>query len=226
MEVIPVWADPNEVQPLPKQNVFRRKHGLDGKFVVMYAGNIGLTSCLEDVLDAAEILQRQSDIQFVIVGEGVKKEMLMAEARTRALPNMLFLPYQPREIFPEMLAAADIGLVTLNAGALLSSLPSKIFNVMASARPVLSISLPESELAHIIREAGCGINVVPEAPELLAKTIAELKDKGDKLVRMGQKGRIYMEKHFSRKHCVDMFQQMLMKIYEDSAATGATRQRA
>ena len=74
IEVIPVWADPDEVLPSPKDNAFRHQHALDDKFVVMYAGNIGLTSCLEDVVQAAEILREQTRIQFVIVGEGAKKE--------------------------------------------------------------------------------------------------------------------------------------------------------
>ena len=82
IEVIPVWADPAAIRPMPKENAFRRSHGLADKFVVMYTGNIGLTSCLEDVLGAAEILKNRNDIQIVIVGEGVKKESLAAEART------------------------------------------------------------------------------------------------------------------------------------------------
>ena len=175
IEIIPVWADPNEVRPMQKQNGFRHEHGLNDKFVVMYAGNIGMTSCLEDILHAAEILREQNDIQFVIVGEGVKKESLEAEMQAKQLTNILFLPYQPREIFPEMLAAADLSLVTLNAGAALSSLPSKIFNVMASARPILAVTPPGSEIMQIIEEAGCGWNVPPQSPEKLAEAILLLK---------------------------------------------------
>jgi colanic acid biosynthesis glycosyl transferase WcaI len=211
-KVIPVWADPDEVQPLPKENSFRRDHHLKGKFVVMYAGNIGLTSCLEDVIGAAEVLKSNAEIQFVIVGEGVKKEMLEAQARTRALSNILFMPYQPREIFPEMLAAADVSLVTLNAVAMLSSLPSKIFNVMASARPVLSVAPPESEQAHILRESGCGRNVAPECPEELAGAIMSMKSAQPALNQMGQNGRVYFEKYYTRRHCVQAYESMLVNL--------------
>ncbi len=82
IELIPVWADPEEVRPLPKENSFRHDHGLADKFVVMYAGNMGLTSCLEDILQAAEILREQTEIQFVIVGEGVKKERWKQKHKT------------------------------------------------------------------------------------------------------------------------------------------------
>ena len=209
IKIIPIWADPDKVRPMSKQNAFRREHGLNDKFVVMYAGNIGHTSCLEDILDAAEILQAKKDIQFVIVGEGVKKESLEAEMQARQLNNILFLPFQPREAFPEMLAAADLGLVTLNAGAALSSLPSKIFNVMASARPVLAVTPPGSEIMQIVEEAGCGWNVPPQSPEKLAEVIIQLKEHESELTQIGQNGRACLEKNYSRNHCVDEYEKML-----------------
>lgn len=221
LQVIPVWADPHEVLPLPRENAFRHEYGLDGKFVVMYAGNIGLTSCLEDALDAAELLRKQENIQFVIIGEGVKKEALQTAAQERALSNILFLPYQPRNKFPEMLAAADVGLVTLNSGAALSSLPSKIFNVMASARPVLSISPPESELAHIVLEAGCGQNVPPGSPKILAEIIASVQTESNILCRMGQNARSHFEKYYTRDRCVGMYERMLIDVCRSTGAIEA-----
>ena len=212
IETIPVWADPNEVRPMQKQNAFRRAHKLSDKFVVMYAGNIGLTSCLEDVLHAAEILREQKDIQFVIVGEGVRKEALEAEMQTKQLTNILFLPFQPREIFSEMLAAADISLVTLNANAALSSLPSKIFNVMASARPILAVTPPGSETMQIVEEAGCGWNVPPQSPEKLAEVILQLKERESELIQMGKNGRACLEKNYSRNQCVDAHEKMLIDL--------------
>ncbi|MBI5962709.1 MAG: glycosyltransferase family 4 protein [Chloroflexi bacterium] len=212
MEVIPVWADPDEIQPMQKENGFRNEHGLNHKFVVMYAGNIGLTSSLEDVLHAAEILRDQTDIRFVIVGEGVKKEALELEAREKHLANILFLPFQPREIFSKMLAAADINLVTINASSALSSMPSKVFNVMASARPILSVAPAESELMQIVEEAGCGWNVPPQSPEKLAEAILQLKGCESALIQMGKNGRISLEKSYSRRHCVDAYEKMLITL--------------
>ena len=209
IDIIPVWADPDEVRPMQKENEFRFEHGLVDKFVVMYAGNIGITSCLEDVICAAEILREQKGIQFVIIGEGVKKESLEAEARSRQLTNVLFLPFQPRAKFSGMLAAADLGLVTLNASAALSSLPSKIFNVMASARPILAVSPPESEIMQIVEEAGCGWNVPPQSPEKLAEVIIQLQGRESRLIQAGQNGRACLEKNYSRTHCVDAYEKML-----------------
>jgi len=216
IETIPVWADPDEVRPMQKQNAFRSEHGLADKFVVMYAGNIGVTSCLEDVLHAAEILREQKDIQFVIVGEGVKKESIAAEIQSKQLMNVLLLSFQPRETFPEMLAAADISLVTLNTGAAFSSLPSKIYNVMASARPILAVTPPGSEIMQIVEEAGCGWNVPPASPEKLAEAIVLLKDRASELIQMGQNGRTCLEKNYSRAQCVDAYEKMLIALCDQA----------
>ncbi len=212
LEVIPVWADPSEVYPMPKDNRFRDEFDLKNKFVVMYAGNIGLTSCLEDVLMAAEMLRDREDIQFVMIGEGVKKDALEAESRAKGLKNIQFLPFQPRERFAEMLAAADLSLVTINPEAALSSLPSKIFNVMASARPVMGISPSGSELAHIIQESGCGWNVFPGDWKQLAETIINIRNDQDSLTLRGNLGREYLEAKYTRQRCVDAHEKMLSKV--------------
>ena len=113
-----------------------------------------------------------------------------------------------------MLAAADLSLVTLNGGAALSSLPSKIFNVMASARPILAVAPLESEIAHIVREAGCGWVVPPGSPAELAAKIVQSLEQELALIQMGQKGRVYLEKFYSRKTCVDAYEKMLIALYE------------
>jgi glycosyltransferase involved in cell wall biosynthesis len=180
--------------------------------VVLYAGNIGLTSCLEDILAAAELLVAEPDIRFVIVGEGVKKAELEGAARSKGLENVLFLPYQPRDLFPNMLAAADLSLVTLNRNSSLTSLPSKIFNIMASARPILGVAPPESEIAHLIREGECGVNIPPAHPESLADAILKLRPQHDLLTQMGQNGRSQLETKFSRVQCADMYEHMLANL--------------
>ncbi len=212
ISVIPVWADPDVVRPLPKENAFRAQHGLTGKFVVMYAGNLGITSCLEDVAAAAEFLQGQQDVRFVIIGEGVKKTALEDMAKSKGLENVLFLPFQPREVFAEMLAAADVSLVTLNRDSSKTSLPSKTFNIMASGRPILAITPPDSEIAQLVQEADCGLNSPPQQPKLLAETILKLMCQSDRLLAYGQNGRLQLESKFARARCVEMYERMLLNL--------------
>jgi colanic acid biosynthesis glycosyl transferase WcaI len=211
--LIPNWADPEIVRPLPKENAFRIQHGNGSKLIVMYAGNLGITSSLEDVIDAAVILKEDPNIRFLIIGEGVKERDLKGIARANKLENIAFLPYQPRESFPEVLAAADVNLVTLNCSSSLSSLPSKVFNIMASARPILAVTPPESELAWLVEATNCGISVAPEHPELLAGAILNLKQQSNQLLEeMGKNGRLRLETMYSRAGCIQMYEQMFLKL--------------
>lgn len=214
LSVIPVWADPDVVRPLPRENRFRDAHTLNGQFVVMYAGNLGHTSALEDVLVAAEHLKGVPAIHFVVVGEGVKKASLCEQAEQAELENVLFLPYQPRDMFSEMMAAADVGLVTLNYGSSRTSLPSKTFNIMSSGRPVLGVTPADSEIARLIERTDCGVNVPPERPRQLAQMILKLNQDRAHLEEMGRRGRAEIESTFSRQRCVDLFEATLQQVVE------------
>lgn len=211
LSVTPVWADPESIQPLPKQNGFREKHGLNGQFVVMYAGNLGHAAALDEVIEAAELLREQKDIRFLFIGEGVKKDALLQRAKSGGLPNVIFLPFQPRNEFSEMLAAADVSLVTLQPKASGTSLPSKAFNIMASARPILGVSAPNSEVAQLVQQGACGVNVAPGDTQRLVEVINNLKQEPGKLKLMGQNGRKQLETRYSRSYCVNQFEELIKK---------------
>lgn len=207
LSVAPVWADADEIKPLPKENGFRQKLGIQGKFVVLYAGNLGLTSALEDVIAGAALLRNHSDVVFLVVGEGVKKDALVQQAG--GLEQVIFLPFQPRSSIPEMFAAADLGLVTLNANSSPYSMPSKVFNVMASGRPVMAITPPESEVALLLETAQCGINV--GNPQMFAQKILEIKGDPRLMNRWGENGRSFLVEYFSKKKCLDLYESVLQK---------------
>jgi colanic acid biosynthesis glycosyl transferase WcaI len=214
MDLIPVWADPDEVQPMPSQNAFREANGLNGKFVLLYAGNLGLTSCLEDIVEAADLLRENPEICFVLVGEGVKKQALQQLALSKGLSNIMFLPYQEREKFSEVLASSDLSIVTLNQDSSVSSMPSKVFNLMASARAILSVAPPESELASLISASACGVNVPPGQPSLLVDQISSLMLQRQRLGEMGIHGREVLENQYSRKRCVSLYDGMLKRVHQ------------
>lgn len=212
ISVIPVWTDLDLIHPAPKENSFRQKYNLQNKFVVMYSGNFGYNTSLDDFIGAAELIQNNLETYFVLVGEGVKKNSLMDIVLNKKLVNVMFLPFQPRENFNTMLAASDIGIVTMSQDAYFASLPSKIFNIMASNRAILAVTPLDSEVATIIRESNCGVVVPPGHPAELAKMIIELKSNKDQLDIMGQNGRALVEKKYSRQRCVELYNQDLQKF--------------
>ncbi|HEY9662830.1 MAG TPA: glycosyltransferase family 4 protein, partial [Allocoleopsis sp.] len=124
---IPNWVDVKFIRPLSKaDNPFRKVHDLDQKFVVMYSGNIALTQGLQTVIQSALRLQDHPDIVFVIVGEAKALDELWQLCMQHGLENVLLLPFQPREQLPEMLAAADVGLVMQKHNVIGFNMPSKI----------------------------------------------------------------------------------------------------
>jgi len=209
LSITSVWADPDQIHPLNKDNGFRREHGLLDTFVVLYAGNLGHTSEFEDILHIAYQWRSDLSVRFVFVGTGVKKEELQKLASQLELQNVMFLPYQPRERYSEVLAAADVGLVTLNVNSAASSLPSKVFNIMASGRPVLAIALPQSDLAKLIRKYSCGIAVEPGNLDQLKQALIELKARSQqKSDLLGSNGRKALIEHFSRVMTIQKFEKL------------------
>lgn len=210
--VIPNWADVDAVIPMAKNNGFRSMHGLDGQFVVMFAGNIGFISVLDTVLNAARILKDRSDIQFLIVGEGNAKAALIKKADDMVLPNVRFLPTQSPKILPEMLAAADVSLVTLDHRLGHLNVPSKTYNIMASGRPVFASVPADSEIARLVKEADCGITAPPEAPPALAESIIKMQSDPKELERLGKNGRRYVVEHYAKDKIIRQYRELLHEI--------------
>jgi colanic acid biosynthesis glycosyl transferase WcaI len=210
--VIPNWADLDTVTPMEKNNGFRSMNGLEGKFVTMFAGNIGFISVLDTVLDAAKILKNRSDTLFLIIGEGNAKASLMKKADDMALANVRFISTQPPEVLPQMLAAADVSLVTLDHRLGRLNVPSKAYNIMASGRPVLASVPSDSEIARLVEEAECGVTVPPEDPPALADAILKMQSEPNELERFGRNGREYVVKHYSKDKIIRQYRELLHEV--------------
>ena len=215
--VIPNWADVDHIRPVNKENNFRSVHNLNGRFVVMFAGNLGYIAVLDTVLDAAKLLSDDLNTIFLIVGEGNVKSALVKRAETMGLSNVRFLPTQPKDVLPEMLGAADVSLVTLNRHLGQLNVPSKTYSIMASARPVLAAVPDDSEIANLVREGNCGVLVPPEDPESLAQAIQNLARQPEFLERLGANGRNYVMAHFGRRKLIRHYLQLLHEVADSKA---------
>ena len=214
MAFIPIWVDTNLIQPLSRDNEFTREYKLKNKFVVLYAGNIGLSQGLEHVLTAAEQLFDYRDLRFVFVGNGSGRENLQCQVDLRKLTNVDLIPFQPRERLPEVLASANISLIILKRGIGTNSLPSKTFSVLASGRPIIASVDEESATSMLINQAKAGICISPEDPDCLAETIIKLKNDTALCERFGCNGRRYVEEHHSVFKAADQFEQLLKNVID------------
>lgn len=175
--VVPLWANTNFLKPLPKsENLFLKEQRLEGKFVVMYSGNIGNTHRVETLVDVAAELRGHDDVVFVIIGEGGKKELVKRRIEGTGVKNVRLLPYQPREMLPHSLAAADIGVITLEEAASQVSVPSKTYSTLAVGVPLLCLAGTQSELANLVKKYDVGGIFSPGAVPEIARWIISLKE--------------------------------------------------
>ena len=129
--VIHNWADTAAITPAEKDNAFARAHGLVDRFVVLHAGNIGLAQNLDVVVDAADLLRTRPDILVLFIGDGNRRAALEQSVKARALDNVQFLPFQPRDQLRWTYGSADLCLVSLKPGLAGYIVPSKLYPILA-----------------------------------------------------------------------------------------------
>jgi colanic acid biosynthesis glycosyl transferase WcaI len=212
VRVIPNFVDPDFVKPLPRHNRFSREQGLDDRFVVLFAGNVGLSQGLDSVLEAARLLSDEPDILFLVVGNGVAKPGLVKQVEEMGLENVRFLPFQPHEAVPELYAASDLCLVPLRRGITRDSVPSKVYTIMAAGRPLVAAVDEGSDTWQFVQEVGCGLPVPPEEPESLAQAILTLyQDRAWGRV-LGAKGRERVEQDFTPQAAARKYAELLEQV--------------
>ena len=209
------WLDTDFIQPIPRANEFATHWALDRSFVVMYAGNIGLSQGLEHVVEAAKLLASEPSIRFVFVGDGAGKEGLEEAARSSGLTNVQLIPFQPRELLPQVLASADVSLITLKRGVGADSVPSKCYSILASGRPVIASVDQGSDTWNLIDRANCGLCVEPENPQVLADAILHLYKDESYRARLGANGRAYVVQRHSREAAAREFHQLLCSLVSE-----------
>lgn len=198
VELVPNGADPEMFDPAARGEAFRAAHGLDGHFVVLYAGAHGPSNDLGVVLDAAEHLQDEPRICFVLVGDGKEKPALMKQAQERGLKNVLFLPPAPKAQMGEIMAAADACLAILKPLELYkTTYPNKVFDAMAAGRAV--VLAIDGVIRQVVEETGAGVFVPPGDAQALAQAVRMLADNPQAAREMGEAGRRCVERRFHRQ---------------------------
>ncbi|MGH2693931.1 MAG: glycosyltransferase family 4 protein [Actinomycetota bacterium] len=210
VRVIPNFVDTGWIVPAERENDYRREFELSGKFVVMYAGNVGLSQSLDTVIQAATALSYEKDLVFVINGAGARRMEL--ESMAAGLPNVLFVDMQPQQRLPDVIAAADVHLVPLKRGLARSSVPSKTYSIWAGARPLIAAVDENSEIAHVVQRAGAGLAIPPEDPEALAKAVRRMLEGPDEARRMGEAGRSFVEGWASPAAVATAYEELLSEL--------------
>jgi len=190
----------------------RKQLNAEDKFLVSYIGTMGNAHGLETLLDAASQLQRQNPgVLFLLLGEGAEKLRIQALAQSQGLTNVQFLDQQPREKIPAFISASDACLVLLKKSDIFKTvIPTKLLEFMSCAQPV--ILGVDGQARHLVEEASAGIVIEPENSAALVAAIQQLRANRDLGRSMGQKGREYIVKSFSRASTAEKYIKVLNTI--------------
>ncbi|HEX9983068.1 MAG TPA: glycosyltransferase family 4 protein [Thermoanaerobaculia bacterium] len=185
------WVESGEGTPL------RTKLGLDGKFVVLYIGAMGISQALLTVVKAAARLRNEPDVRVVFVGEGADKEKLAKFVEEEKLTNVLFFDSVGKDEVRAFYSLADVCLVPLRDIPLFSTfIPSKMFEIMSMGRPI--VGSVRGEPAEILERSGDALVIAPENDEALASAIVTLMRDPARRAAMGASGRRFVIDHYSR----------------------------
>lgn len=218
VHTVPNGADVDFWQPPESDAELRARLSLTGSFVVLYLGAHGISHALARILDAAQVLAALPRISFLFVGEGAEKAALVRRAKEARLPNVQFLDPTNRENVLKYYSVADVCLVPLKAVPLFETfIPSKIFEIMAVARPM--VASVRGEAADILRNSGGALVVEPENSAAIAHGIRFLYEHPEEARAMGRCGRAFVVKNYSRR----MLATRYLEILEETIAADQER---
>jgi glycosyltransferase involved in cell wall biosynthesis len=214
VELVPNGADTRMFDPESKGEAFRRQHGLEGKYITLYAGAHGLSNDLGVLLDAASRLQDLHDLAIVLVGDGKEKSNLQTRANELGLKNVHFLSPVPKDEMNEVLAAADACIAILKPVEMYRTVyPNKVFDYMAAGRPV--ILAIDGVIREVVESAKGGVVVPPGDADALGDAIRILEGDPQNGRILGYNGRKYIENHFDRIILAAKFLSILERMLEN-----------
>lgn len=210
VRVIPNFVLTDRIVDSDRLNPYRDEFGLGDRTVVMYAGNLGYSQSVEVLIEAARAMADDPSVVFVVNGGGSRRAELVELAA--GLDNVVFVGLQPKERLPEVLAAADVHCVLLRKGLGRSSVPSKLYSVLAAARPVIASIDPGTEVERVLAQADAGPSVAPDdTAGFLAALRPLIADAGERR-RLGLNGRRWVTRWVSPEAVAETYERLFVEV--------------
>ena len=192
VRLIPNFVDLSDVEEVQRDNDFAKKYGLMGKFVMTYAGNMGVPQKLGVMV---ELARRIPELTVLFVGGGGDAARLKESAA--GLANVVFVDYQPISMMPRIYAASDVFYVGQDPQACSDGIPSKIYRILGYRKPLVVMTRNDSDLAEFVRESKSGV-ILSEDIEAAEKSVRGLMDNPSELQKFGEDGYSYVKTAFAR----------------------------
>lgn len=205
------WIDESQfIDGAPAED-FRKEYGLEGKFVGVYGGVIGIAQGLDIVVDVAERVRDLDDLVFLVVGDGSERSRLEDRVKGLGLRNVMFQPFVSRDRYPSLLRSSDFSFLTLSPKTRTPVVPGKLVGYMAAGLPVLAMVNAQSDAHSMIADARCGYACRSDDPvageQILRKIYADRRA----FAAMGAPGKDYVRRHFSKRLIVGRVEELLSK---------------
>ena len=198
LRVIHNWIDLSEYKNIVSTKDFRTEYDLNSKFIILFAGVLGPSQGLSNIIDIAKRIEEKEKLEKKVNSENIK--------------NVSFYPFIDKDIYPELLKSVDVGLVSLSSKNKTPVVPGKLLGYMAAGLPILAVLNKESDCHDIIKKAKCGFNLIPEDEKGIINSILELESNKKLRKEFGESGRIFAENNFSKKTCIDSYEGIFKEI--------------
>ena len=212
LKIVPNFVDTKLYKPISKEvelpNPFKKD---PHKIRLLYAGNIGFYQDWEPVLFAAKKL-KDTNIEFWIIGEGVKKEFLIKEVEKHNLTNIKVFPYQDRELMPLINSFADIHFISICKKMEQEGFPSKVYTIMACSKPMIVITGENTPLYNFLNPLNCSILISNNRNEVFVHSIIELANNESKKQELAQNGYDIIKQYYTKEKVVDQYLKLLENL--------------
>lgn len=200
IEVIYNWVDEQAIVPIDRdKNPIFDEFNLDrNKFYIVYAGNLGNAQNVEIILDVANQIKDNTNIEFIIFGTGGQEHEYKNKVKSLYINNVSFFPLQPYDKVSQVYSIGDACIVSCKRGLGGSAMPSKTWSIMSSGRAVIA-NFDEGELKEIIENNNCGIFTKAGDKEAFKDAILELYNNKDKAIQLGKNGRQFIMENLTRE---------------------------
>ncbi len=195
----------------------RKELGWTDKFILLYAGAHGMSNDLPVVMQAAKLIEKYADIRIIFIGDGKEKNNLIAMAESLRLSNVEFLNPVPKNKISEYLQSSDVCIAILKPIELYkTTYPNKVFDYMAAGKPI--ILAIDGVIREVVESANCGIYCEPGNPHAIAHAILEMYSNRKRLVKIGKRGKVYLEQNFDRMVIAKDFTDLIEKMAGGSSS--------
>ncbi len=210
LSIVPNFVDTDLYHPVDNEVGLPKPFTKDySKVRLLYAGNIGFYQDWEPILYAAKKL-KDTNIEFWIIGEGVKKEYLIKEVEVHNLSNIKIMPYQDREKMPLINGFADIHFISINKDMEHEGFPSKVYTIMACAKPLIVITGKNTPLYNFLENLDCALLVTENRNEDFVQSILELSINPTRQMEFGENGYGVIQKNYTKERVIEQY----LKIFE------------